>query len=158
MGQPSPLVGPVFKPPLTLKHQAGAIRHAGFEHFQALPQLFQFPQFHPRFWDQSRVRLSFSEMQDNGELAEIGQLPPRPGPLLKPAPSSIGGTGHTEMRLALIGAQYDEGLPRTGPLPSPMRAASLSASLKEMARSLIAPRSNLSTSGSRVTVVLILLS
>jgi len=53
-------------------------------------------------------------MQNKCELAEIGQLRPWPRPLLKPAPSSIRGTGHHEMRLAVTEPYLDEGLPACG--------------------------------------------
>jgi hypothetical protein len=52
-------------------------------------------------------------MQNIFELAEIFELRPRPGPLLKPALSSVRGTGHHEMPLAdaIIGPDLDKGLP-----------------------------------------------
>jgi hypothetical protein len=58
----------------------------------------------------SLFTLSFRELQDNNELAEIGQLRPSTGPLLKPAPASVR-TLHHEMPLAVKGPLHDTGLP-----------------------------------------------
>jgi hypothetical protein len=46
------------------------------------------------------IRLSLSKMQNERELAEIGQLRSRSRPLLKPASPAIG-TGHFEVPLAV---------------------------------------------------------
>jgi hypothetical protein len=60
----------------------------------------------------SGVHLSVSEMQDQSELPEIGELRPRPRSLLKEAPLSIWGTGHHEMPFdAILGQYLDKGIP-----------------------------------------------
>jgi hypothetical protein len=54
-------------------------------------------------------------MQDTCEFAEISQLRPRPGLLLKPPPAIVR-TGHHEMprAVAITTTYLDEGLPACG--------------------------------------------
>jgi len=50
-------------------------------------------------------------MQDTGERAEVGELQPRPGHLLKVATRLVRGTGHHKMPFAVEITHLDECLP-----------------------------------------------